>query len=179
MAGNILYIPYTIVMIIGLIILGAVIIFKKSKTAAKNFFIFSIPIFILFQFYFWNLEFNDYVKSYLFPSKVFECEYVEELKNISIPLPERTVFKGKSDGCSLFYSTYVNVSEFKSFYQEELRTLKSKGIIQEYKYTELSDNDGTENKGFAAELPSGSKINFFIQRREGSGLISIAYEPNN
>jgi hypothetical protein len=157
----------------------AVIKLKKGKRAAKNFLIISIPILILFQFYFWNLEFNDYAKSYLFPIKVFECEYVEELKNISILLPERTVFKGKEDGCSPFYSAYVNVSDFKSFYQEELKTLKDKGKIKKYNYIERKDNYWTDNKGFVVELSSGSKIDIFIQRRAGSRLISINYEPNN
>lgn len=164
MAGNILYIPYTILMIMGLIILVVAIKLIKGKRAAKKFLIFLIPLLILFQFYFWNLEFNNYVKSYLFPSKVFECEYVEELKNLSIPLPERTVFKGKEDGCSPFYSTYVNVSDFNSFYRGELETLKSKGEIQEY---------WTVTNGFVVELSSGSRIDIFIS----SGFISIDYEP--
>lgn len=67
---------------------------------------------------------------------------------MSIPLPKRTVFKGKEDVCSAFYLAYVNVSDFKSFYQEEL----IRGL----------------------ELASGSKIDIFIHRREGSGLISYS-----
>jgi hypothetical protein len=179
LAGNILYIPYTVFIIIGLIILVVIIKLKKGKRATKNFLIISIPILILFQFYFWNLEFNDYVKSYLFPSKVFECEYEEELKNISLPLPKRTVFEGKEDVCSPFYLAYVNVSDFKSFYQEELKTLKSEGKIQKYNYIERKDNDWTEYKGFVLELSSGSKIDIFIRRKEGSGIISIDYEHKN
>lgn len=178
MAGNLLYIPYTILMIIVLIILVIVIQLKKGKKGTRNFLMISMPILILFQFYFWNLEFNDYAKSYLFPSKGFECEYVEELKEISIPLPERTVFKGKEDFCSPVYSTYVNVSEFKSFYLEELEAMKERGIIDEYHYIERKDNDWTENKGFIVELPSGSKMTIFIRRKEGSGLISIDYESH-
>lgn len=173
MTGNILYIPYTFLMIIGLIILVTVIMFKKGKRGGYVLII-SIPVFILFQFYFWNVEFNGYVKSYLFPSKLFECEYEEELDHLSIPLPERTIFLGKEDFCSPFYSTYVNVNEFKSFYQEELKTLKSKGKIQSYHYIEPKDNYWSENKGFVVELPSGSKIDIFIRRREGSGLFSIS-----
>jgi energy-coupling factor transporter transmembrane protein EcfT len=179
LAGNILYIPYTIFIIIGLIILVVVIKLKKGKRANRNFLIISMPIVILSQFYFWNSEFNNYVKSYLFASKVFECEYIEELKNMSIPLPKRTVFKGKEDICSPFYLAYVNTSDFISFYQEELKTLKDKEKIQKYIYIERKDNYWTENKGFAVELSSGSKIDIFIRRREGSGLISIVFEPNN
>lgn len=172
--GNVLYIPYTFLMIIGLIILVSVIMLKKGKRAAGNFLIISIPVLILFQFYFWNVEFNGYMKSYLFPNKVFECEYEEELEHLSIPLPERTILQGKENFCSPFYSTYVNVNEFKSFYQEELMTLKSKGKIQSYHYIERKDNYWSENKGFVVGLPSGSKIDIFIRRREGSGLFSIS-----
>jgi len=178
LAGNILYIPYTILICITLIIFVFVIKLTKGKRATKNFLIISIPIFILFQFYFWNIEFNHYVKSYLFPSKVFDCGNEAELKHISIPLPKRTVFQGKEDACSPFYLSYVNVEEFKSFYQEELKTLKSKGEIQNYTYIERKDYYWTENKGFVVEL-WGSKIDIFIHRREGSGLISIQYESNN
>jgi hypothetical protein len=180
LAGNILYIPYTVLIFIGLIFLVVIIKLKKGKRATKNFLIISIPILILFQFYFWNLEFNNYVKSYLFPSKAFKCEYVEELKNISIPLPERTVFLGKEDGCSPNYLAYVNANDVKSFYQKELKTLKDKGEIQKYSYVERKDNFWTENKGYVVELSSGSKIDIFFQRREGeSGLISIDYEHKN
>ncbi|RIE03559.1 hypothetical protein D3H35_11005 [Cohnella faecalis] len=167
MAGNLLYMPYTFLMIIGLIILFVIIMLKKGKRAVKVFLSISVPVLILFQFYFWNLEFNNYVKSYLFPSKAFKCADIEELKSLSIPLPERTVFKGKEDGCSPFYLTYVNVNGFKSYYQKELQTLKDTGKIQNYRY---------ENKGYLVELSSGSKIDIFFHRREGeSGLISIDY----
>lgn len=171
LVGNILYIPYTIFMIIGLIILFMILKVAKSKKVPSILLIISIPIFIFIQCYFWNLTFNHYVKSYLFPSKVFECEYEEELKNISIPLPERTIFLGKQNICSPFYLAYVSVHDFKAFYQEELKELKEKGKIQKY---------GTENNGFVLELLSGSKIEIFYEfyEREDINLITIDYEPN-
>ncbi|WP_256759853.1 hypothetical protein [Cohnella sp. WQ 127256] len=179
MPVNLFYIPYTFFMIIGLIILVVAIKLIKGNKATKKILIISIPILILFQFYFWNIEFNHYVKSYLFPNKTFECEYLEEFGDISIPLPERTVFTGKKDSCSPNYLTYVNVNGFKSFYQKELNTMKDKGKIQKYRYVERKDDFWTENKGYVVELPSGSKIDVFFQRREGeSGLISIDYKTN-
>lgn len=178
MAGNIMYIPYTIFMIIGLIILIVVIIkLWKGNRVAKNLLIMSLPILILFQVYFWNIQFNDYVKSYLFPSKAFECIYEKQLKNISIPLPERTVFKGREDACSSFYSTFVNVNDFKFFYQEELEKLKDKGEIEKYTLIDRKDNNWSENMGYAVELSSGSIIDIFFKRREGSGMILIDFEP--
>ena len=177
MTGNILYIPYTIFMIIGLIILLVVIKIKKGNKATINYLIILLPVFVLFQFYFWNLEFNDYVKSYLFPSKVFECKYEEELKNIPIPLPDRTVFKGKENICSPIYLSYVKDNDFKSFYQEELMTLRDKGKIHSFSYIERKDSYRTESKGFEVDLKSGSKIEVFIHRGEGSGFLTIDFEP--
>lgn len=182
MPGNaLLYMQYTIFMIIALIVLCVIILIKKDRGNTRKFLTILIPIVILFQFYFWNLDFNDYVKSFLFPSRVFECGYEEKLENISIPLPERTVFHGKQDVCSPFYSTYVDDSDFKSFYQEKLKTMKSRGEIQRYNYIEHKDNYWAENKGFVVDLPSGLQVEIFIKRSEGSdkGQITIDYKPNN
>ncbi len=166
-------------MMIGLIVLVIVISFKKDKRAMKGFLMISLPLIILFQFYFWNLNFNNYVKSYLFASKGFECEYEEELKNLIIPLPERTVFKGKQDGCSPFYITYVNVTDFESFYQKELKSLKNQGKIQSYRDIERTDKDWTEDQGFVVELPSGSTIEIFTYTIKGSGIIAIDYQRSH
>ncbi|MGO4500146.1 hypothetical protein AB4114_30190 [Paenibacillus sp. 2RAB27] len=161
-----LYIPYTIIMIIGLFILIVILKGAKSKKVPFILLIISIPIFIIFQCYFWNGTYNNYVKSYLFPSKVFECEYEEELKNIAIPLPKRTVFKGKSNICSPFYLSYVDDRDFKSFYQEKLNKLKDKGTIQNYRQI--------NNNGFEVELLSGSKIEI-LHRADSSNFITIKY----
>ncbi|NOU67820.1 hypothetical protein GC096_27725 [Paenibacillus sp. LMG 31461] len=167
MAGNILYIPYTIAMIIGLLILIVIVKVAKRKKVPSIILMISIPIFIIIQCYFWNVNYNNYVKSYFFPSKIFECEYEDELKNMAIPLPKRTVFKGNQNVCSPFYLTYVNERDFKSFYQEELNKLKDKGTIQDY-----SD---MENNKFAVRLLSGSSIEI-IHKIENSNLIIIKYQ---
>ncbi|MGO4500789.1 hypothetical protein AB4114_33505 [Paenibacillus sp. 2RAB27] len=86
---------------------------------------------------------------------------------MAIPLPKRTVFKGKQNVCSPFYLTYVDERDFKSFYQEELNKLKEKGTIQDY-----SD---MENNKFAVKLLSGSSIEI-IHETENSNLIIIKYE---
>lgn len=177
MAGNILYIPYTIFMIIGLIVTGLIFRFKLGKSMTKTFLVISIPIFILTQFYFWNLEFNDYVKSYLFPSKSYVCEYYDEQEvDMAIPLPKRTVFHGKQDGCSPFYSTYINDNYFLNFYRDELNTMKNTGEVQSYNYVEQKDK-----KGFKVELLSGFMVDIFIQRYEDfdKGSLTLDFKPNN
>ncbi|ANE46206.1 hypothetical protein SY83_07900 [Paenibacillus swuensis] len=175
MAGNVLYIPYSIIMILVVIMLIVFTSLTKRTKTTKYIIAISLPILIVFQFYFWNLEFNDFAKSFVFPSKEFRCEYEHELKDLSIPLPERTVLKGREDVCSPFYSTFVNEDEFRSFYQEELLTMKNKGEIVKYKYLERNDVDGDGNKGFLVELASGSKVDIVIHKREDSNkwLISI------
>lgn len=178
MAGNILYIPYTILMLIGLIGLAVLVVkLKKGKRAIGHIVIISMPIMIIFQFYFWNVPFNAYVKSYLFPSTKFECvyeyeyEYEDDLRTIAVPLPARTVFQGKQDVCSPFYTSYITKSGFEAFYEEELKTMKDEGAIQSYQYSAKYD-------GYTLELRSGSTIDIFYHRREGSRLITIDYESN-
>ncbi|OME87938.1 hypothetical protein BK120_01025 [Paenibacillus sp. FSL A5-0031] len=182
MAGNILYIPYTVIMILAFIVCVVIIGIKKGKGSTKKFLAYTIPIIALFQIYFWNLEFNNYIHSYLFPSKIYECEsYMEDQINISIPLPKRTVFHGKSDGCSPFYSTYVDDKEFYSFYEKELKSLQYNGEIDSYSYIEQDENQQSINKGFLVELITGSDIDIFLSGNIGSNKrsISIDYNPKN
>lgn len=177
MAGSLLYIPYTIFIIVGLIGIGVMIRLRIGKRITKKFLIISIPIFFLVQFYFWNLEFNDYVKSYLFQNKSFVCEYYSEVnRDIVLPLPKRTVFQGKQDVCSPFYSTYVSNEYFIDFYLDELKTMKNRREIQSYNYVEQNDE-----KGFKVELSSGFKVEIVIERNEESdkGLITLDFKPNN
>jgi hypothetical protein len=157
-------------MIIGLISLVVSLKVANSKKLLLILLVISIPIFIIFQCYFWNVRYNDYVKSYLFASGIFECEYEDELKYMAIPLPKRTIFKGKQNVCSPFYLTYVDDRGFKSFYQAELTKLKDKGEILNY-----SD---IENNKFAVKLLSGSSIEI-IHKIEGSNLIIIKYEKQS
>jgi hypothetical protein len=177
MAGNLLYIPYTISLIIGLIVIGLLFWFKLGKRMTKTFLVISIPIFVITQFYFWNLEFNDYVKSYLFPSKSYVCEYDEEHEgDIEIPLPKRTVFHGKQDGCYPLYSTYISDNYFINFYENELHTMKNTGEVQNYHYVEQNNQ-----KGFEVQLSTGARVDIFIKRYPeiNEGLITIDFELDN
>ncbi|MFN7249828.1 MAG: hypothetical protein ACK4M9_03465 [Anaerobacillus sp.] len=156
MSGNLLYIPYTVILIICLAVIG-LIINIKCKRSLNKYLIVSIPIFVLIQFYFWNLDFNYYVKSYLFPDNSYECDYYSEDGDIIIPLPKRTVFQGKQDVCSPFFLTYVNQDYFLEFYQNEVIAMKINGEVQNYKFVEKKNS-----KGFEIELPNGFEVYIFI-----------------
>lgn len=175
MTGNILYMPYTIILIIALIIIGIEVSVKLGKRKAKIFLAIFMPIFVIIQFYFWNIEFNDYVKSYLFPSKSFVCEYTaKEDQGTSIPLPKRTVFHGKEDVCSPFYTTYISDTYFKEFYQKELNAMKNKGGIQNFHYKEQMNK-----KGFEVQLLSGTKVVIFIKRHDSFEKAGIKIQIDN
>ncbi|WP_157128230.1 hypothetical protein [Brevibacillus parabrevis] len=70
----------------------------------------ALALFLLVQLFFWNREYQHVVKSYLAPSHSFQCE------KLKLPLPERTVFEGKTDGCSPFYRTFIDESRFIAYY---------------------------------------------------------------
>ncbi|RED55400.1 MULTISPECIES: hypothetical protein [Cohnella] len=176
MAGNMLYIPYSILLVVGVIVFAVVIQLKKGKRHTRYFLMVSLPVLVIFLFYFWNSTFNNYVKSYLFPSRAFECEYIEELKNLALPLPERMVFKGKEDACSPFYLAYVSADDFKAFYQEQLSRMERQGEIKNFAYVEREDQYGAEHNGYIAELPTGSKIEIFMRSENNLGIMSIDYE---
>ncbi|MBB6637981.1 hypothetical protein [Cohnella thailandensis] len=176
LAGNILYIPFTFLMAIGLILLVAVLAYKKGKRAAAVALLPSIPILILFQFYFWNAEFHHYVKSYAFPSRTFTCKYEEEWHGLSVPLSERTVLLGSEDVCSPFYLTYAEVNKFESLYRRELERLKDEGKIRAYENAERANAYGSKYMEYTAELSSGSKIHIAYKREASTNLITINYE---
>jgi len=175
MAGNLMYFPYTAIILI--IVIGSSLIVRKQRGsgATKKFFMVAIPIFILIQLYFWNLDFNKYMKSYLFPSTTYECEYKEELKNLSISLPKRTVLIGRQDVCSSIYSTYVNNGCFKDFYNNELSKLKNKGEIESYRYFKETEDD---KNGFLVELTSGSIIEIGMYRHKVTNEWTILIDDN-
>ncbi len=176
MAGSILYIPYTFILIVGLTVIGLIIRLKKSNRITYKFLVVSILIFVLFQFYFWNLDFNNYVKSYLFSDKSYECGYYSDDGDVLIPLPKRTVYKGKQDACSPFYSTYINEDYFLEFYQDEISSMKNKREVQNYKYVEKKNK-----KGFEIELSSGFRVDIFIRNdseETQKGIISIDFTHN-
>ncbi|TCT20927.1 hypothetical protein EDD68_11255 [Melghiribacillus thermohalophilus] len=177
MAGNLLYIPYTIFIILAVILISFILASKAGNRAAKHFFMAAVPVVVLIQFYYWNLDFNDWVKSYLFSSSEFVCGYADELEELPIPLPERTVLKGREDFCSPFYITYTDFYDFMSFYAEKLKEMKRNGDVKSYQFMER----GSEHlsKGYAVILNSGSSLEIVMRNSEDPGkrLLSIDYEP--
>ncbi|HIW34254.1 MAG TPA: hypothetical protein IAA29_15845 [Candidatus Paenibacillus intestinavium] len=178
MAGNINYIIYSIGLVIGLCILLIIIKLINRKRVMIVVLIISIPCFILCQTYFWNFTFNSYVKSYLFSSEVYLCELDNNLKNITITLPKRTVFKGKEDGCSPFYFTYISETEFQSFYEKELTRLKTSELIQNYYFIQEGVSEQKNRSGFFVELATGANIVISFQAKNVNHL-AITYVRDN
>lgn len=119
--------------------------------------------------YFWNSEINAFTKSYLFPSKTYTCEFYEKAREVSVPLPERTVFHGRSDACSPHYSTYSSNEAFHAFYSVSLDRLMGNGVIQDYAIE--------KNDSYAVYLHTGAY--YVIEYRERSNAkrngITIKY----
>lgn len=166
MAGNILYFFYSGLWLVALIVIIVIFSIKKDSGPMKKILLVTTPLVVLYGFYFWNAEFNNYVKSYFFSSKFYECDYTAELTHISIPLPNRTVLKGKEDACSPFYLTYANEKTFTDFYEEELKKMKNREVIKTFH---------TVEQGFMIELISGSTIDIFLN--EGNRSMLIDYNP--
>lgn len=173
MAGNILYIPYTIFIVLSIIVLTFILYRIKGSTPTKRFLSVVLPLFLLIQIYFWNLGFNHLIKSYLFPNDTYHCGYGEDIQSFSIRLPERSVFKFKEDGCSNFYTTYIDDHKFRSFYKQELDRLENKGDVESYNYFEVQDN-GTLKYGYAVELSSSkTTLDIFFYRVDDHGTLFI------
>jgi hypothetical protein len=77
-------------------------------------------------------------------------------------LPKRTVFNGKEDVCSPFYTTYISDTYFKEFYQKELNAMKNNGEIQNFYYIEQKNR-----KRFEVQLLSGTRAAISIKRDDG------------
>ena len=174
MAGNINYYIYSICLVIAFCILFVLIKLTDRKRILIAFLILSIPSLILCQTYFWNYMFNSYVKSYIFSSESYACELEEELKNITIPLPERTVFQAKEDSCSPFYMTYSSETEFQTFYTIELSKLKASEFIQNYQFIQEGVHGQKDRSGFFVELTTGSHIVISFQEKDVNHL-AITY----
>lgn len=173
MAVNILYIPYTIFLALSIIVLTFILYRIKGSTPTKRFLSVVLPLFLFIQIYFWNLDFNNLIKSYFFPDDTYQCDFGEELQSFSIRLPERTFLKSKEDGCSNFYTTYIDVQKYRSFYKQELVRLENKGDVESYHYFEVQDN-GTLKHGYAVELSSSkTKLDIFFYRVEDHGRLFI------
>ncbi|MBO8155763.1 MAG: hypothetical protein H0Z32_04825 [Bacillaceae bacterium] len=179
MAGNLLYMLYSVLIIFAVIMISFTLAVRAGNRAAKNFLMAAVPVVMLIQFYYWNLDFNDWVKSYLFSSKEFICEYANELEEMPIPLPERTVLHGRDDFCSPFYITFTDFHDFKSFYAEKLEEMKRTGDIESYQLVERESEYWPFVRGYAVVLHSGSTIDILMKERKDSGkrMLSIDYEP--
>ncbi|CEG28775.1 hypothetical protein [Bacillus sp. B-jedd] len=171
---RLMYIPYTFLMALGLVVVTGIIIVKKDMRMIKLFLTVALPIFAVVQVYYWNHEFNTFAKSFLFPSKEFVCDYYDyEAVGLTIPLPKRTVFHGKQDVCSPFYSTYVSERYFADFYKSELAKMKTSGEIANYSYGELENG-----KGFEVETSKGNKADIRMKGIEnGREMITIVIKP--
>ena len=128
----------------------------------------ALPIILLFQLYFWSEPFNHYTKSFLFSEKVFSCHPHTTSNSISLRLPERTVFQGKEDECSAFYTTYTSSNEIIRFYEKEFSQLKSDGTVGEFE--PLESNIGNE-KGFLVKVDLAGLF-YEIRIREYAGVAS-------
>ena len=180
MASNPAYILYTILMGIGLLIGGVALLLSRRNKAVFRVFVASLPVFLALQCYYWIPDANRYVKGYLFPTRSYSCAYVEELRDFDLPLPRRTVLTGKEDSCSPNYATPAGLEAFRTFYKDELETLRSKGIIREYRYVESKEKEsgGPDRWGYDAVLPTGSELKILLHGGEESGLLTIDYKAN-
>ncbi|MFB9324696.1 hypothetical protein ACFFSY_01925 [Paenibacillus aurantiacus] len=165
MAGNILYFFYSGFVLVAWMAILVIFAMKKDVGSMKKVVLVTTPLVVLCGFYFWNGEFNNVVKSYMFSSKAFECDYTAELTHLSIPLPNRTVFMGKENACSPFYLTYADEKTFTDFYEEELGKMRINEDIQTFHPVE---------QGFMIELSSGSTIDILLD--EDDRLLSIDYK---
>lgn len=126
------YLLFSIVILISLITITLVIGLVKGWYKVGKFLAFSIPLSILILSYFWSQGINNFVNSYISPTKGYECNSLGEI--IEIPLPKRTVFIGKSENCDLSYRTYIDEEKFVSFYNDQLSKLKDSNLIKNYSY---------------------------------------------
>lgn len=180
MLGNPIYMFLTIIIILAIVFVGLVLSLTKRSKWIFVYGLLFIPILSIFLYYLWNWEFQLVVHSFLMPSKTYECTpYSENIAQIFVPLPTRTVFLGAEDHCSHFYITYVNVNEFKSFYINLLEKMKQNRSIKDFNYRENREASLEENKGFVVQLVHGDEIHIFFKKYVGSDhfYIDIDYQP--
>ncbi|GIO11894.1 hypothetical protein J19TS2_14490 [Cohnella xylanilytica] len=178
MAGHPAYILYTVLMGIALLIGGIALLGSRRNKVVFRVFVASLPVFLAVQCYYWIPDANRYAKGYLFPSRTYSCADAEELRDLVLPLPRRTVLTGKEDACSPNYATPWGIEAYRSFYKDELEALRSRGVIREYRYIEAKESGRTARWGYVAVLPSGSELEILLREAEGSGLMTIDYKEN-
>ena len=116
------------------------------------------------------------IKSLVTPTSTYTCEFEEEDTNVSIRLPERTILKFKEDGCSNFYTTYMDEEKFTSFYKRELKDLRDREAIESFSSVENQEGE-TSIQTFSVVLSSGSNIEIALVRMDkpGKWTMSIKY----
>jgi energy-coupling factor transporter transmembrane protein EcfT len=142
------YIFYSIcaIIIISLIIILTTMI--KGTRALKKLLIIIVPITILLVFYFWNYNFNLFIKSKVFPQHTYTVSYLNSRK-IDIPLPTNSVwlFKTPTD---IYYSKH-NVNKCREFFDSVLTDMKQNNKIRKYSYNK-------EQKIYTIEIDGGVNI---------------------
>jgi len=144
--GYMFYSIFAIIIISLIIILTAMVMGRK---ALKRLLTIIVPITILLAVYFWNYNFNLFIKSKVFSQHTYTVNYSNS-KKIDIPLPDGSVwlFKTPTD---IYYSKY-DVNECKEFFDSVLKEMKEDNKIRKYYY----NND---QKTYTIEIENGFNIN--------------------
>jgi hypothetical protein len=128
------YLVYSICafFIVSIIIIYTAII--KRKKELKQLLIIIVPITIFLTLYFWNYDFNIFIKSKIFSQNTHFVVYLDS-REIGIPLPANSVwlFKTPTD---IYYSKY-DVNKCMKFFDSVLKDMKQNNKIRNYYY----DND--------------------------------------
>lgn len=143
--GYMFYSICAIVIISLIIILTAMI---KGTKALKKLLIIIVPITIFLAFYFWNYNFNLFIKSKVFSQHTYTVSYLNSRK-IDIPLPVNSVwlFKTPTD---IYYSNQ-NVNKCREFFDSVLTDMKQNNKIRNYYYN-------NEQKIYTIEIDGGANI---------------------
>ncbi|WP_157282754.1 hypothetical protein [Paenibacillus assamensis] len=179
MSVNLSYILYSVLLILVWVLLLIGFLIKRNTKVIRGYLWVSVPCISLLLLYFWNTNLNNYVRSYLFATHTYTCEYYDSLQPYSLPLPKRTVLKGKSDACSPFYMTFSQGKDVISFYETLLIEWKNKKLISGFYYAERYHPYGGKEKGYVVSIPDGAILNIFIHvlpdSYEGQ-MLSIRYK---
>ncbi|TVX92429.1 hypothetical protein [Paenibacillus agilis] len=176
---NLSYILYTVLLILVWVLLLTGFIIKRNTKFIRGYLWVSVPCISLLLLYFWNTSLNNYVRSYLFAAHTYTCEYYDSLKPHSLPLPKRSVLKGKSDACSPFYLTFSKDKDVISFYETVLIEWKNKKLISGFHYAERDHQYGGKEKGYVASIPDGATLDIFIHVLQDSyegQMLSIRFK---
>jgi hypothetical protein len=142
------YMFYSIcaIVIINLIIILTAVI--KGTKALKKLLIIIVPITIFLAFYFWNYEFNIFIKSKGFSKHNHIVSYLDS-REIAIPLPANSVWLFETPN-NIYYSKY-DVNKCRKFFDSVLKGMKQNNKIMNYYY----DND---QKTYTIEIEGESNI---------------------